>query len=318
MTVTDIGPDSNQQHGKTILVTGPTQGLGRLATLELAAMGCRLVLLGRPSEAFDAIVRDALSAGAQAVEPVVFDAASLRSVARAIETVVTMQAHEPLDVVVANAGIQLGDRDHRSDDGLELTFAVNVVSVQKLIRGISPVLSSNAHIVIVGSGTHFGTFPTTALVAGPVWSAIETIAKPGSELPAGRSSKSAKAGQCAYSTSKLAVNYLMHEANRVYGDRLRVNVFDPGMMPGTGLARDLPAFKRFAWNRILPTLVPIIPGASKTAASAKLLASLAVGRDHSEARNAYIEIDRVTKPSDASFDPQRESELWAFCERVSV
>jgi NAD(P)-dependent dehydrogenase (short-subunit alcohol dehydrogenase family) len=299
---------------ETVLVTGPTQGLGRLTTLRLAEMGCHLVLLGRPSAAFDAITSETKNAGARSVTRIDFDAASLRSVDGALKQVVQGRA---IDAVVANAGVQLADRVHRSEDGYELTFAVNVLAVQRLITGLLSSLTPNAQIVIVGSGTHFGRFPTTALVAGPVWADPKTLFTPGSELPAGRSAKSTKAGQCAYSSSKLAVNYLMHEANRRHGERVRVNVFDPGMMPGTGLARDLNAFKRFAWNRIMPSLVPVIPGASKTATSAQLLAALTVGQDHGPLRNGYVEIDRVTKASEASFDPQREAELWEFCERAT-
>jgi NAD(P)-dependent dehydrogenase (short-subunit alcohol dehydrogenase family) len=326
MTEADITPANTSS--KTVLITGPTQGLGRLTTLELASMGCRLILLGRPSAAFDRVVRDAATAGSRSVIPIEFDAASLTSVTAATASVVralaaatataTADDHDKsVDAVIANAGVQMSDRMHRSADGFELTFAVNVLSVHRLISGLLPVLSAAANVVLVGSGTHFGTFPTTSLVAGPVWADPATLAMPGAELPPGRGASGAKAGQCAYSTSKLAVNYLMHAANREHAE-LRVNVFDPGMMPGTGLARDLPAAKRFMWNRVMPSLVPIIPGASKTSTSARHLAALTIGRDHPEARDAYVEIDHMSKASDASFNPQRESELWAFCENAAV
>lgn len=42
------------------------------------------------------------------------------------------------------------------------------------------------------------------------------------------------------------------------GKQWTVVVFDPGMMPGTGLAREAGPVFRFFWRRVLPTLVPLL------------------------------------------------------------
>jgi hypothetical protein len=36
-----------------------------------------------------------------------------------------------------------------------------------------------------------------------------------------------------------------------------VNAYDPGLMPGTGLARDYSGFQRFVWRFLFPLLRPL-------------------------------------------------------------
>jgi NAD(P)-dependent dehydrogenase (short-subunit alcohol dehydrogenase family) len=305
MTVTDIT--------KTVLVTGPTRGLGRDLTLALGARKVRLVLLGRELGALGDIGRQAEAAGSPSVLTIKVDFASLAQTAEAAAQVSALAATGNIgriDTVIANAGIQLGNRNQQTHDGLELTFGVNVVANQVLLRQLKPSLAANAHVAIVGSGTHFGDVVTRQLVAAPKWEAPVDLAQAG-----GEGADTARAGQCAYSTSKLGVNYLVHELNRRWEAPLRANVYDPGLMPGTGLARDLPKFKQWAWNNIMPALT-ILPGVATTKHSAEQLAQLALGEAHGTARDEYFEIGKLTKASDASFNPSREDELWEYCESL--
>lgn len=88
---------SGAMTGRTVLVTGPTSGLGRAVTDGLAALGARVVLLGRSRERL-AAVRDELveNYGEDRFPTVVADLASLASVRAAVDYVL---ATEPqLDV----------------------------------------------------------------------------------------------------------------------------------------------------------------------------------------------------------------------------
>lgn len=300
---------------QTALVTGPTRGLGKEATLHLASLGTRLILLGRPSPAFDAIAAESRSRGA-VVEQVGTDFESLASVRSAIESVKRLVDRSgPLaggiDAVVANAGLQMTDRVHVTVDGLETTFAVNVIANHLLLSGLGDALNPAAHVVIVGSGTHFGQFPATLLVAAPTWTSASVLARPG-----GADETKARSGQTAYSTSKLAVNYMVNEFQRRDTRGVRYNVFDPGLMPGTGLARDMPAYKQWVWHKVMPKMT-FVPGTSTPANSGRLLARLAVGLDHAGLRAGYVEIDKATKASDASFNVQREADLFAVCDEIT-
>jgi NAD(P)-dependent dehydrogenase (short-subunit alcohol dehydrogenase family) len=305
MTVTDIT--------KTVLVTGPTRGLGRDLTLALAKRKVHLVLLGRDLDALGAVAREAQASGAPSAHIIKVDFASLSQTAEAasqVAALVNAGKIGRINTVIANAGIQLGNRNQQTQDSLELTFGVNVVANQVLLRNVKPCLTDDAHVVIVGSGTHFGDVVTRQLVAAPKWQAPGDLAKSG-----GDGAEGARAGQCAYSTSKLGVNYLVHELNRQWAAPLRANVYDPGLMPGTGLARDLPKLKQWAWNNIMPVLT-IFPGVATTKHSAEQLAQLALGEAHATARDEYFEIGKLTKASDASFSPTRERELWDCCDSL--
>jgi hypothetical protein len=71
--------------------------------------------------------------------------------------------------------------------------------------------------------------------------------------------------------SKLCNLWFAYELNRrlaashLTGDgrELSVNAFDPGLVPGSGLARDYPPVLRFVWDRVLPgaarLLSPFVP-----------------------------------------------------------
>jgi NAD(P)-dependent dehydrogenase (short-subunit alcohol dehydrogenase family) len=157
----------------TVVLTGPTRGLGFDTALTMARAGTRLVLMGRDARRLDIVAQAARTAGAPQVATVLCDFSSLASVQEASADIALQVAAgdlAPLDVVVGNAGLQFNDRLSVSADGYESTFAVNVLANHVLIRSLLPSTSPVAHVVVVGSGTHFGN---SRLVAGPVWASPE-------------------------------------------------------------------------------------------------------------------------------------------------
>ncbi len=268
--------------------------------------------MGRDPHRLEVVAQAVRTAGAPQVALVLCDFSSLTSVQEAsadIASRVVAGELAPLDVVVGNAGLQMNDRLSTSADGYELTFAVNVLANHVLIRSLLSSTAPNAHFVVVGSGTHFGN---SRLVAGPVWAPPEVFAGLGTggspfEAASGR------AGQCAYSTSKLGVNYLIQAWQARQQGSARFNVYDPGLMPGTGLVRTGPAYRQLAWNRIMPVLT-VLPGVTSTKNSAEQLTAFSLGRRYPDARGAYIEIEKLSRASHESDKREREQELWDFCE----
>ena len=66
-----------------------------------------------------------------------------------------------------------------------------------------------------------------------------------------------------YATSKLCNVLFTHAmAARVPAAAARFIAFDPGLMPGTGLARDRSAPERFGWSYVMPLLGRLVPGVS--------------------------------------------------------
>jgi NAD(P)-dependent dehydrogenase (short-subunit alcohol dehydrogenase family) len=307
MTETDVSRHS-------VLLTGATRGLGRALVDVLA--GHRpppaLLLTGRDPQPLRATV----AAAGPAAAPLVLDLgdlASVRSAAATVAAEVAAGRRPPLTAVVANAGLQTTDRLHRSADGHELTFAVNVLAQHVLLRGLLPALAPRAHVVLLGSGTHHGGWRSMGLVAPPRWEDPADLARPGLGDDAGRP----VAGQRAYATSKLAVVLLAHAWQRRHGDRLRINVYDPGLMPGTGLARDMAAGRRWIWHHVLPVL-RVLPGVTSPAASARHLAAFALGAAHPGLAGGYVDLGRVTRSSPASYDRAREDRLWTVLEEMAL
>lgn len=310
MTATDI-----TSRPVTVLVTGPTRGLGLEAARALVARAphVRLALLGRAGTTLDAVAAELRRPGRTA-EPIGVDFASLaevRAAAARVRSLVADGALGPLDALVLNAGIQTVDRRHETSDGVELTFGVNVLAPFVLVQELLGVLAPGAHVVLVGSGTHT-TDRSTRLVAHPRWEDPADLARPG----IGDDADTPVAGQRAYATSKLAVNHLCHELQRRHGDRLRSNVHDPGLMPGTGLARDMSRVRRFLWDHVMPHLP--LPGTSTPERSGAVLAELALGLRFGDLRAGYVDIDQVTRASDESHDEGREARLWEVLEQLDA
>jgi NAD(P)-dependent dehydrogenase (short-subunit alcohol dehydrogenase family) len=298
---------------QTVVLTGPSRGLGRDTALAIAARGHRLVLLGRPSAGFDAVCADALAAGAQSVVAVATDFASIVSVRAAageVRRMVQTSVLPAVDVVIGSAGVQQSDRTTASVDGIEVTFAVNVLANHLLVTELQPVLVPAAHVVLIGSVMHRGKFPATFLCVGPKWEPTATLARPG-----GKGASRASAGQSAYSTSKLAVNHLVHELQRRLPDGVRVNVYDPGLVIGTGIARELAPYRQWVWNHVIPRVK--FPGVVSGAHSAEMVTRFALGDDHPDLRAGYVEIGELSSPTSESTDPAREAELFEGCSQLA-
>jgi NAD(P)-dependent dehydrogenase (short-subunit alcohol dehydrogenase family) len=137
--------------GKTALVTGSTDGVGRVVAQRLAAAGARVLIHGRDADRGRRAVADISKAGGTA-EFLPADLGSLAEVRRFADTV---RAHEArLDILINNAGIgTAGASRQTSADGHELRFAVNYLAGFLLTRLLLPLIQASppARIVNVSS-----------------------------------------------------------------------------------------------------------------------------------------------------------------------
>ncbi|MGP3925525.1 SDR family NAD(P)-dependent oxidoreductase [Streptomyces sp. 8N616] len=143
--------NSGSAQGKTVLITGATQGLGYHVARELAADGATLLLHGRDGARLEeeaAGIR--AEAPAATVRMYVADLADLDQV-RAMAARVR-DAESRLDVLVNNAGVGFGaDPAKRevSRQGYELRFAVNHLAPYVLTRELLPLLTASAPARVV-------------------------------------------------------------------------------------------------------------------------------------------------------------------------
>jgi NAD(P)-dependent dehydrogenase (short-subunit alcohol dehydrogenase family) len=245
---------------KKILITGATRGLGLAIAEALAATGaCDLVLAVRDVEAGEAVARR-LSGGARVLE---LDVGSADSIAR-----LTRAWSEPLDALVNNAGLQLTGPLTTTERSTETTFEVNHLGPLQLTLGLLPWLRGGT-VLGIGSGTHNPHNVTARIFGfrGARFTTVESAARGESD---GRSDR--QRGMDRYATSKLLSMVTTMELARRYPET-RFVTLDPGLMPGTGLARTAPRLAQLGWNA-LRWLVPLIPDASTPERSARAARAL--------------------------------------------
>ena len=136
---------------KTILITGSTDGVGRVVAQRLGAGGARVLVHGRDAARGKATVAEIEAAGGKA-EFLAADLASLAEVRRLAEAVLARTNR--LDILINNAGIgTAGAKRQLSADGFELRLAVNYLAGFLLTSELLPLLkaSSPARVVNVAS-----------------------------------------------------------------------------------------------------------------------------------------------------------------------
>lgn len=138
--------------GKTILITGATDGLGRGLALECARGGATVLVHGRSPDRIDATVSALGAAGdPERIRSYSADLASLDAVRSLAAAIIRREGR--LDVLVNNAGIGTdvpgGPERQQSADGHELRFAVNYLAPYLLTHELLPLLQRSAPSRIV-------------------------------------------------------------------------------------------------------------------------------------------------------------------------
>lgn len=133
--------------GRTAVVTGATSGLGRVAATELARLGATVVIVGRNPEkvraSLAAIRRETGNAGVRAEIADLSRMSEIRELAARID--------RPIHLLVNNAGVLLPERSETSE-GLETTFATNLLGHFLLTNLLIEKLEAPARIINVSSG----------------------------------------------------------------------------------------------------------------------------------------------------------------------
>lgn len=139
-------------HGKTVVITGATSGIGEIAARRLAEQGARLVLVARDPARADATLRKLAGSG-HAVH--LADLSRLREMKRVAAEIAA--AERRIDVLVNNAGAVWNAR-RETEDGLELTFAVNHMAYFVLTNLLRDRLAATpgARVVSTSSDAHRG------------------------------------------------------------------------------------------------------------------------------------------------------------------
>jgi NAD(P)-dependent dehydrogenase (short-subunit alcohol dehydrogenase family) len=128
--------------GKTVLVTGSTEGLGRAVALALAAQGAHVVVHGRNAEGGQAVLDEIKASGNGSASFHAADFSSLETVRQFADTIA--RTYPKLDLLVNNAGVAIPSGQPRrvSADGHELQFQVNYLAGWVLANRLRPNLAA--------------------------------------------------------------------------------------------------------------------------------------------------------------------------------
>lgn len=138
--------------GKTVLITGSTDGLGKAVALKLAEMGARVLVHGRNEERGNALAETITRDTAGCANFYRADLASLPDVRKLADAI--RSDIKQIDILINNAGIgsanSSGSKQREvSKDGYELRFAVNYLSGYLLTRLLLPTITNSAPARIV-------------------------------------------------------------------------------------------------------------------------------------------------------------------------
>jgi NAD(P)-dependent dehydrogenase (short-subunit alcohol dehydrogenase family) len=157
---------------KTVLITGSTDGVGKLVSLRLAAAGARALLHGRDEKKGEDVLREIRDeTGNDRLQYYQADFSSLDEVRRLAEAIGAK--HDRLELLINNAGMGSTTRGkverEVSRDGHELRFAVNYLASFLLTHLLLPLIrkSAPARIVNVASaGQRWIDFSDVMLTRG--------------------------------------------------------------------------------------------------------------------------------------------------------
>jgi NAD(P)-dependent dehydrogenase (short-subunit alcohol dehydrogenase family) len=265
----------------TVLVTGATDGLGRLLAAELAAVGATVLLHGRDRVRGEHALEEIRGAtGNEQLRYYEADFSSLDQVRRLAEEVVA--GEERLDVLINNAGIGGGPRGGRerelSRDGYELRFQVNYLAGFLLARSLLSLLrrSAPARIVNVASA---GQSPIDF---------YDVMLERGYD------------GRRAYGQSKLAqIMFTFELAERLDPAEVAANALHPASLMNTKMV--LESFGS-AWTTV------------EEGAEATL--RLATSPDLEGVTGRYFDGLRESRANAQAYDPAARRRLWELSEEL--
>jgi NAD(P)-dependent dehydrogenase (short-subunit alcohol dehydrogenase family) len=260
----------------TILVTGATDGLGRSVAHELAGKGATMLLHGRSPERLEATLEELSSqTGGENASSYLADLSSLATVRDLAQRI--LSEHERLDVLVNNAGVISPERKV-SEDGYELTFAVNYLSHFLLTRLLLPLLKDSAPARIVN-------------VASAGQSPLDF-----SNLMLERGYDAMK----AYSQSKLAqVMFTFDLAERLRDTGVTVNALHPASLMDTKMVQSTFGY----------TMSTVEEGT-------QAVVRLAVSQEVEGVTGRYFDQMREGRANRQAYDPQAMCKLWALSEEL--
>ncbi len=212
-------------HGRAIVITGATSGLGKAAAMRLATFGARLILVGRNPDKLAATLDELRRAtGNENLHPALADLSSMDAVRTLAANLLATESE--IHCLINNAGAMFHERQE-TPEGIELTLATNLLSHFLLTNLLLPRIreSAPARIINVSSG---GMYTQGISLSNLQWEHGEYD------------------GTRAYARTKRGQVILTEMwAEMLQGSLVTVNAMHPGWADTPSLEISLPRFRRW-------------------------------------------------------------------------
>lgn len=270
--------------GKVVLVTGATDGIGKVAALEFAKMGAQLTIIGRNADKTTKLAEDLRRITGNAnVDHILCDLARPKETAKAATEF--MAKNNRLDVLVNNAGA-IYDSVKRGPSGVEQTFALNHLSYFQLTTSLLEMIKHTPHARVVSTSSGLHSMGNIDLQSTP-------FASEGSPLK-------------AYATSKLAnILFTQHLQLLLQNSTAVANCFEPGLT-STSFGSNLDWKGRFIFQILKPFARTAEQGADS-------LIWLATSDEAGRLKGKYVANRRPVAPKNAQANDEKLAEaLWVL------
>lgn len=277
---------------KVVLITGATNGIGKVAATALAKQGATVVIVGRSVEKTQATVKEIQDATGhqQQVDYLLADLSSMAAIRRLAADF--KQKYSRLDVLINNAGATFTSREE-TVDGYEKTFATNHLSYFLLTTLLIDVLkaSASARIVSVASDAHkVGSIDFDDLQSRKSYGAL---------------------GFKPYGNSKLANILFTYElARRLEGTNVTANVLHPGFVNTSFGANNTGLFRGAL--KLFQRLAGLTPEQG-----AETIIYLASSPEVEGITGKYWEKRKALSSSTASYNVETAKRLWEVSEELT-
>lgn len=261
---------------KIILITGSTDGIGEQTALELAQKGHQIILHGRNQSKGEKTLNKIKTLTKNTnIEFILADLSSSKQIKNIVDDIYSN--YDKLDVLINNAGVYENSRV-LSEDGYEMTFAVNYLALFALTLLILPLLAKSApsRTINISSMVHSSHIDFENLQGEKHFSGYE-----------------------AYGLSKLCVILFTYAlARKLKGTDITVNCLHPGVI-NTKLLR-----KSFS-------------GGADVSEGAKTTVYLATAPEVEKVSGKYFVNKKVTESAAISYDEDIQQKLWLISEKFT-